>query len=88
MPRVTISCRWWAWLYFSDREHRAKITGDMHAACGLATLQTLKQSIKLLPVHEAMFCEASPGPVKYAASLAFAGDAITVMEIATAVNHR
>jgi len=23
---------------------------------------------KLLPVHEAMFCEASPGPVKYAAS--------------------
>ncbi|MGB2035353.1 MAG: dihydrodipicolinate synthase family protein, partial [Candidatus Puniceispirillaceae bacterium] len=24
---------------------------------------------KLLPVHEAMFCEASPGPVKYAASL-------------------
>ena len=24
---------------------------------------------QLMPVHEAMFCEASPGPVKYAARL-------------------
>ena len=24
---------------------------------------------KLLPLHDAMFCEANPGPVKYAASL-------------------
>ena len=33
----------------------------------LAAAQSIHQ--KLLPVHEAMFCEASPGPVKYAASL-------------------
>ena len=24
---------------------------------------------KLMPLHDAMFCEPSPGPVKYAASL-------------------
>ena len=24
---------------------------------------------RLLPVHDALFCEASPGPVKYAAEL-------------------
>jgi 4-hydroxy-tetrahydrodipicolinate synthase len=24
---------------------------------------------RLLPLHDAMFCETSPGPVKYAASL-------------------
>ena len=42
----------------------------MHAswwAGDIAAAQSIHQ--KLLPVHEAMFCEASPGPVKYAASL-------------------
>ena len=47
-----------------------KLLSDMHAswwAGDIAAAQLIHQ--KLLPVHEAMFCEASPGPVKYAASL-------------------
>ena len=47
-----------------------KLLSDMHAswwAGDISAAQTIHQ--KLLPVHEAMFCEASPGPVKYAASL-------------------
>ena len=47
-----------------------KLLSDMHAswwAGDIAAAQSIHQ--KLLPVHEAMFCEASPGPVKYAASL-------------------
>ena len=47
-----------------------KLLSDMHAAWwagDIAAAQAIHQ--KLLPVHEAMFCEASPGPVKYAASL-------------------
>ena len=47
-----------------------RLLSDMHAswwAGDIAAAQTIHQ--KLLPVHEAMFCEASPGPVKYAASL-------------------
>ena len=47
-----------------------KLLSDMHAAWwagDIATAQAVHK--KLLPVHEAMFCEASPGPVKYAASL-------------------
>ncbi len=47
-----------------------KLLSDMHAAWwagDIATAQVIHK--KLLPVHEAMFCEASPGPVKYAASL-------------------
>ena len=47
-----------------------KLLSDMHAAWWAGDITTA-QAIhkKLLPVHEAMFCEASPGPVKYAASL-------------------
>ena len=47
-----------------------KLLSDMHAlwwAGDIAAAQTIHK--KLLPVHEAMFCEASPGPVKFAASL-------------------
>jgi 4-hydroxy-tetrahydrodipicolinate synthase len=33
----------------------------------IATLSALND--RLLPVHDAMFCETNPGPVKYAASL-------------------
>lgn len=43
---------------------------DMHNAWragDIATAQELNR--RLLPVHTAMFCEASPGPVKYAAQL-------------------
>ena len=47
-----------------------KLLSDMHAAWWSGDM-TKAQAIhkKLLPLHEAMFCEASPGPVKYAASL-------------------
>ena len=47
-----------------------KLLSDMHAAWWASDMTTA-QAIhkKLLPLHEAMFCEASPGPVKYAASL-------------------
>ena len=47
-----------------------KLLSEMHAAWwagDIKTAQTIHQ--KLLPLHGAMFCEASPGPVKYAASL-------------------
>ena len=43
---------------------------DMHNAWragDIATAQKLNR--RLMPVHDAMFCEASPGPVKYAAKL-------------------
>lgn len=41
--------------------HNAWMKGDM------ATVMKLNE--RLLPVHDAMFCESSPGPVKYAAEL-------------------
>ena len=47
-----------------------KLLSEMHTAWwagDIKTAQTIHQ--KLLPLHDAMFCEASPGPVKYAASL-------------------
>ena len=47
-----------------------KLLSEMHAtwwAGDIKTAQTIHR--KLLPLHDAMFCEASPGPVKYAASL-------------------
>ena len=42
--------------------HRAWVVGNDPSAA-LALHQ------KLMPLHTALFCEASPGPVKYAASL-------------------
>jgi 4-hydroxy-tetrahydrodipicolinate synthase len=47
-----------------------KLLSDMHAAWAAGDIRTA-QSIneRLMPVHSAMFCEASPGPVKYAAEL-------------------
>jgi 4-hydroxy-tetrahydrodipicolinate synthase len=41
--------------------HRAWEAGDFAAAARI--------NERLAPVHDAMFCESSPGPVKYAASL-------------------
>ena len=47
-----------------------KLLSEMHAAWWTGDIGTAQAINKqLLPVHEAMFCEASPGPVKYAASL-------------------
>ncbi len=41
--------------------HQAWAKGDTQAA--------LEIQMRLLPLHDAMFCESNPGPVKYAASL-------------------
>jgi 4-hydroxy-tetrahydrodipicolinate synthase len=41
--------------------HNAWMAGDM------ATVNRINDL--LLPVHDAMFCESSPGPVKYAAEV-------------------
>ena len=47
-----------------------KLVSDMHAAWWAGDMTTAQAiNKKLLPLHEAMFCEASPGPVKYAASM-------------------
>ncbi len=44
-----------------SRMHNAWIQGD------IKTAQEINQ--KLMPLHDALFCETSPGPLKYAASL-------------------
>ena len=47
-----------------------KLLSEMHAAWAASDIVTA-QSIneRLMPLHDSMFCEASPGPVKYAAEL-------------------
>ena len=47
-----------------------KLLSDMHKAWtagDIAAAQAINE--RLMPLHDAMFCEASPGPVKYAAEL-------------------
>ena len=47
-----------------------KLLGEMHEAWSagdVAKAQLINEC--LMPLHDAMFCEASPGPVKYAAEL-------------------
>ena len=47
-----------------------RMCANMHRACRdgeLTTTMTLQD--RLMPLHLALFCESSPGPVKYAASL-------------------
>ena len=47
-----------------------KLLSEMHAAWAtgdVATAQSINE--RLMPLHDSMFCEASPGPVKYAAEL-------------------
>lgn len=47
-----------------------RLTAEMHKAWRAGDLKTAIQlNERLLPVSDAMFCETSPGPVKYAASL-------------------
>lgn len=47
-----------------------KLCSDMQKAWREGDVKTaMDLQFKLLPVHNAMFCESSPGPVKYAASL-------------------
>lgn len=47
-----------------------RLTAEMHRAWRGGDFKTAMQiNERLLPVSDAMFCETSPGPVKYAASL-------------------
>ena len=47
-----------------------RLLSEMHAAWGRGNLaRAMEINERLLPLHQALFCETSPGPVKYAASL-------------------
>ncbi len=47
-----------------------RLCADLHEAWRRGDLKTVAQvNERLAPLHDAMFCEASPGPVKYASSL-------------------
>jgi 4-hydroxy-tetrahydrodipicolinate synthase len=47
-----------------------KLTAQMHAAWRAGDLrQAMEINERLMPVNDAMFCETSPGPVKYALSI-------------------
>lgn len=46
------------------------LLAEMHAAWDQGNIaRAMEINARLMPVHDAMFCEASPGPVKYAAGL-------------------
>jgi 4-hydroxy-tetrahydrodipicolinate synthase len=55
-----------------------KLCAQFQEACMQGAFDTaLRIQDKLMPLHDAMFCEPSPGPVKYAASqLGFATDEV------------
>jgi 4-hydroxy-tetrahydrodipicolinate synthase len=47
-----------------------KLCATMHDAWAAGDFAKAREINELLlPLHDALFCEASPGPVKYAASL-------------------
>jgi 4-hydroxy-tetrahydrodipicolinate synthase len=47
-----------------------RLCADLHEAWQRGDLRALSRiNDRLAPLHDAMFCESSPGPVKYAASL-------------------
>ena len=47
-----------------------RLLAEMHAAWQAGDIATaMAINARLMPLHAAMFCESSPGPVKYAASL-------------------
>jgi 4-hydroxy-tetrahydrodipicolinate synthase len=47
-----------------------RLCAEMHAAWARGDVQAaMAIQMRLLPLHDAMFCESNPGPVKYAASL-------------------
>lgn len=47
-----------------------RLCADMQAAWRKGDMAKAQElNIRLMPVHDALFCETSPGPVKYAASL-------------------
>ncbi|HUM08827.1 MAG TPA: 4-hydroxy-tetrahydrodipicolinate synthase [Acidocella sp.] len=47
-----------------------RLCAEVHAAWARGDVkEALDIQMRLLPLHDAMFCESNPGPVKYAASL-------------------
>ncbi len=47
-----------------------RLCAEVHAAWARGDVKgALDIQMRLLPLHDAMFCESNPGPVKYAASL-------------------
>lgn len=53
-----------------------RLLSDMHAAWDKGDIaEAMAINARLMPLHSAMFCETSPGPVKYAASLLGMGSA-------------
>ncbi len=53
-----------------------RLLSDMHAAWDKGDIaDAMAINARLMPLHSAMFCETSPGPVKYAASLLGMGSA-------------
>ena len=51
-------------------QRQVRLCGDMHDAWKKRDLdKAFELQDRLMPLHKAMFCETSPGPVKYAAEL-------------------
>lgn len=60
-----------------------RLCADMHAAWQEGRAQdAIAIQDRLLPLHDAIFCESSPGPVKYAASLLGHGNALCRLPLA------
>jgi len=69
-----------------------KLCSDFQKACREARWSdALKLQLKLMPLHDAMFCEPSPGPVKFAVSeLGFCSDEVRLpmMSVSEAARTR
>lgn len=60
-----------------------RLCADMHRAWRAGRLaEAMAIQDRLVPLHDAMFCESSPGPAKYAASLLGHGTAVTRLPLA------
>ena len=60
-----------------------RLCADLHAAWRKGDIKTVQRlNERLTPLHDALFAETSPGPVKYAASLLGRADAATRLPLA------
>jgi 4-hydroxy-tetrahydrodipicolinate synthase len=60
-----------------------RLCAEMHAAWGRGELRkAMEIQSRLVPLHDAMFAESNPGPVKYAASLLGFGSAFCRLPLA------
>ncbi len=60
-----------------------RLCADMHAAWAAGDLAgAMAIQARLVPLHDAMFCESNPGPVKFAASLLGFGENVVRMPLA------